>query len=528
MMRNFRVLPPSSGLASPAGRAWAALSPAWRRALMLLGLAWLGNLVVFASDWKAMALQWWDSSTYNHILLIPFILGWLISLRWREVLKITPHGWWPGLIPFTGASLLWLLGHFAGVALATQLAVVLMAQASVLVVLGLRASAGLLFPLAYMLFLVPAGDELIPALQNITAAITMALLDISRVPAQIEGVFITTPGGYFEVAEACSGVKFLIAMIAYGALVANVCFRAWPRRIGFMALCVATPILANGVRAWGTIYIAQSHGIEFAVGFDHIFYGWIFFAVVMALVMAAAWRFFDRAIDDRMIDADAIAASGLVQRLERFGIGAGRGVAAMGGIVLLAAAWALGASRIEAEVPRQIFFPQVPGWRQVDYQPLALWQPRHAGADHVLLGRFIDARGHVVDVSFALYAAQGDGREASGFGEGALTPDSGWSWERNPAPLAGGSAMRIQTAGPVYRLAETFYRTGNVLTGSNARLRLANLADRLLLQKATTATLIVSAEDSVEGRPPAAESMRAFLDAIGPVGAWMDRAASGS
>jgi exosortase/archaeosortase family protein len=62
------------------------------------------------------------------------------------------------------------------------------------------------------------------------------------------------------VAEACSGVKFLIAMVALGVLVANVCFRSWHRRAAFMALCVAVPILANGVRAWGTIYAAQYVG----------------------------------------------------------------------------------------------------------------------------------------------------------------------------------------------------------------------------------------------------------------------------
>jgi exosortase len=69
-------------------------------------------------------------------------------------------------------------------------------------------------------------------------------------------VFITAPGGYFEVAEACSGVKFLIAMVAYGTLVANVCFRSWPRRAAFMAMALVVPILANGVRAWGTVFIA--------------------------------------------------------------------------------------------------------------------------------------------------------------------------------------------------------------------------------------------------------------------------------
>ena len=48
------------------------------------------------------------------------------------------------------------------------------------------------------------------------------------------------------------GVKFLIAMLAFGALVANVCYRSWPRRAAFHASpALVVPILANGVRAWG-------------------------------------------------------------------------------------------------------------------------------------------------------------------------------------------------------------------------------------------------------------------------------------
>jgi len=81
-----------------------------------------------------------------------------------------------------------------------------------------------------MLFLVPFGDELVPTLQMITADLTIALVHLSGIPAVIDGVFIDTPIGLFEVAEACSGVKFLVAMVALGSLAAHVCFASWWRR----------------------------------------------------------------------------------------------------------------------------------------------------------------------------------------------------------------------------------------------------------------------------------------------------------
>ncbi|MEO0033454.1 MAG: hypothetical protein RIS94_3212, partial [Pseudomonadota bacterium] len=45
--------------------------------LLRLALAWAGILILFLPDWHDMAAQWWDSSTYNHILLVPPIIGWL-------------------------------------------------------------------------------------------------------------------------------------------------------------------------------------------------------------------------------------------------------------------------------------------------------------------------------------------------------------------------------------------------------------------------------------------------------------------
>lgn len=288
---------------------------AWRVPLAQLALAWTALIALAWRDWSEMARQWWDASTYNHILLVPLIVAWLVRQRWPELSRLTPLAWWPALALLAGGTLAWLGGTALSINTLSQLGAVVLLQASVVLILGPRVAAGLLFPLAYMLFLVPFGDELVPALQSITADMAVALTHVSGVPATIEGVFIDTPAGLFEVAEACSGVKFLVAMIALGMLVAHLCFASWKRRALFMAAAVVVPVLANGVRAWGTIYIAQSQGVEFAAGFDHIVYGWIFFALVMIAVLGVSWRFFDRSPDDPLIDPEAIEASPLLARL---------------------------------------------------------------------------------------------------------------------------------------------------------------------------------------------------------------------
>ena len=292
-------MPPEAVL--PAARpATARVPAAWRLPLLRLALAWAVLIALARADWSEMVRQWWDASTYNHILLVPPILAWLVRQRSDELARLV--------------LLAWLAGTAAGINLVGQFGAVVMLQAAVAVLLGPRVAAGLLFPLGYMLFLVPFGDEIVPALQAITAKLAVALTHLSGVPAQIDGVFIDTPAGLFEVAEACSGVKF---------------FSGWKRRALFMAAAVTVPVLANGVRAWGTIYVAQSQGIEFAAGFDHIVYGWIFFALVMTAVLGASWRFFDRSPDDPLIDAAALEASPLVTGLERFSVSGWRAMAAV-------------------------------------------------------------------------------------------------------------------------------------------------------------------------------------------------------
>lgn len=501
------------------------LPPVWRKATIQLGLAWLSLILLFASDWLAMFRQWWDSSTYNHILLVPAIIAWLIWQRLPELQQLSPRGWIWGLVPLGLALFGWVLGSFAGFDLLRQAAAVATLPATALLLLGPRVFSALLFPLCYMAFLVPFGDELVPPLQTITATLTIALVNLSGIPANINGVFIDTPAGLFEVAEACSGVKFLIAMIALGALVANVAFRSWKRRGLFMLLCIAVPILANGVRAWGTIFAAQYVGAEKAAGIDHLIYGWIFFALVIAAVIAISWRFFDRHPGEAMIDAEGIGNDRRFDRFEAAEFRPLRALVGAGALTVLALGWSAYAQSLVAPLPAQVFLPEVKGWQRVDYAPAAPWEPRAAGADHRLLGTYADAEGRRVDVFYAQYAIQTEGKEAGGFGEGALRPETGWAWTSVGPAVPNAKSDRLLFNGNAERLAFTWYRSGDQLTGSNIKLKLANIADRLLLRARPTSVLILSAEP--QGRHDPATSLSNFRSAVGEIGPWMDRIGEG-
>lgn len=516
-------MPPEAALPAPSGNWRDRIAPQWRQPLLRLAVLWTAILLVTLRDWIAMAEQWWNISTYNHVLLVPPIIALLVWFRRGELAKLSPRAWWPGLIALGGAMALWFLGTIGEVNSFSQLGAVAALQASVLTLLGLRVALGLLFPLGYMLFLVPFGDELVPALQMITAEITIALTHWSGIPAEIDGVFIDTPAGLFEVAEACSGVKFLIAMIALGVLVAQSCFQSWQRRAAFLAVCVIVPIIANGIRAWGTIYIAQSQGVEFAAGFDHIFYGWVFFGIVIAIVLAAGWRWFDRSPEDPGIDGEALARMRGLDTIERLSICGNRAVLDGAALIAVFAVWAMLASRLEARVPESVSLPQVPGWQLSESRPELAWLPRAAGANHRLLGTYRNAAGQEVDVFIALYAAQGQGREPSAPNEGALVPDTAWRWLSGETATDGAKVDRLFALGRIKRLAETRYRQGDLLSGSATDLKLATIADRLTLRAEPTAMLILSAVERPD--EPAPRAIAAFRRSTGPLGLWIDRIA---
>jgi exosortase A len=300
---------------APAARS-SRIPAGWGAPLATLAVSLAALMLVTARSWGAMFHQWWNIDTYSHLLLVPLIVAWLVALKEEELARIAPQPFRPGLAVLAAALALWWAGETTGIDLVAQAGAVGAAQAAVVTVLGLRISLLIALPIAFAAFFVPFGDEIIPPLQTLTAEIAIALTHASGVPARIEGIHIHTPAGLFVVAEACSGVKFLIATVTLGVLVAATRFASWGRRAMFLAACVVVPILANGVRAWATIYVAQFVGAEKATSFDHIVYGWIFFAIVLAAVIGGAWRFFEREPEAYGWSAEAIGRWPWVARAE--------------------------------------------------------------------------------------------------------------------------------------------------------------------------------------------------------------------
>lgn len=479
------ALVPSADLGSALDCARDERQP-WARHGRALAAAALLVLILHHRDAAHMAVIWWTSATFHHVLLIPPLLAWLVWQRRDGLAKLAPAAWWPGLGLVALGAFAWLLGEAGEIALARHAGLVVMLQGAVVGCLGPVIARALAFPLFFALFLIPAGEELVQPMQILTARLATVPLAWVGVPARLDGIFITTPTGWFEVAEACAGVTFLVAMAAYGALVANLCFRSWPRRIAFLAAALLISILANGLRAFATIWLAGIAGIEFAAGFDHVFYGWFFFAIVLVLVWLAGRPFFDRRPGDPWFDPDKLARPR-----------AGPPPARVAGAAIVLAAAPLLWSAPAAFQPRMLALPEVPGWQRSESVG---WRPDLPGAR---IARYTDREGRAVDLAVALMPLD----SLPQIGRAAAGP--GWAWT-SPGGAAppGARADRIASHRRV-REVVSFWRVGDSAATSAMGMKLAVMRTRLAGGPPEAAAAMVSSESRA--------AILAFLAAAGPL-----------
>jgi exosortase A len=266
--------------------------------LLLLLLALACYILLYADAWLDMERVWRSSATYNHCyLILPISLYFFY--RAKAVISSDNSAKpviWPALLMLILTQLIWLLGFAADIALLVHLTAVVTLQILLWLVLGSRVARHYVFAIGYLIFLVPFGEELSPFLQNITADLTVIMLHWVNIPVYREGLYLATPTGLFEVAEACSGLRFLIASIAISVLFSYLNFNRLWKHVSFVLFMALISVLANGVRAFMLVYIGEMSNMRFGFGADHYLYGWLFFSAVLLAGFWLGGRFADPAV----------------------------------------------------------------------------------------------------------------------------------------------------------------------------------------------------------------------------------------
>jgi exosortase A len=256
----------------------------WSAALWLTSAAILALLGIYHSTFASMVAIWWRSETFAHGFVIFPVSIWLIWRERCEIARFIPCPDYRALPLLMLLGFAWLAARLVDVLVIEQFMLIGMIPVLVWLLLGWPVLAKLAFPLGFLLFAVPTGEALVPALMEFTADFTVKMLQITRIPVYREGTFFSIPSGDWSVVEACSGIRYLIASITLGFLYAYLSYRSTVRRVAFVVLALFFPIIANGLRAYMIVMIGHLSDMKLAVGVDHLIYGWIFFGVVMLLM----------------------------------------------------------------------------------------------------------------------------------------------------------------------------------------------------------------------------------------------------
>ena len=375
----------------------------WLRTIQILFVSIVFLFLFYYQTVSSIAEKWWTSDTYAHgMMIIPFSL-YMIWMHRRHLAPLQPRLSWWGMALLLPTVLIWLLGAVVDVLVIQQLALLGMIWALVLTVLGWATVRHMLFPLAFIIFVVPLGEGLIPILMDITAVFTVKALQLTGIPVFWEGMYFAIPSGNFEVAKACSGARYLFASIALGCLFAYINFYSFKKRALFILVSILLPIVANGVRAYGIVLIAHYSNLKYAVGVDHLIYGWLFFGLIMFLLfyIGSKWHENDpmlQTINAAPVNKDTIfrATIPILFLL----------VASTGPIAML---WMHSKYTPSNETVLKV--PQGhEQWRQVKSIPVQPWDIYFKGASHEVKTAYTN-KSHLVQLYIGYYATESQGKE---------------------------------------------------------------------------------------------------------------------
>lgn len=282
---------PSASTGKPAA---AAVWRAWAPTLLAIGVAAAAFGAAFSHEIAGAVAVWIGSTAYNHCFLVLPMAAFLLWDRRPIIAGLQPRpALWP-LFAMIPVALVWVTAAFLDILEGEQLAAMVLFEILLLSLVGFRTYRALLGPFLFLFFLVPFGAFLVPTLQRWTTAMAVIGLQLVHIPVFANGFVIEIPEGTFEVAQACAGLRFLIASIVFGCFFSLVVYRSWFRRLAFILASFVVPILANGARAFGLIALAHIAGSATAIETDHILYGWLFFSLVTLLLIGLGIGFRDR------------------------------------------------------------------------------------------------------------------------------------------------------------------------------------------------------------------------------------------
>ncbi len=296
----------TSAVSTKASAPSDAMASAWYRSGPVIGagaLVTLGFLGLFFRWFAVQHAHSWDSpQDWGHAYLIPLIAGYLVYQRREQLAALEPEAFWPGLAPF----LLGIVTYFYALVqvrnhMIQGFSMLLCLFGLALLVLGPRAMRYLFLPIAFLAFGITISEaimiQLTFKLQLLASQGSWVMLSLIGGPfdwfsVDLQGNTLTMVHNGQEipmnVAEACSGMRMVVAFFALAVSVAVLACRDWWQRILLLLLAGPVAVFMNMVRVT-VLGLASLGDANLAAGEAHTLIGTILLVPSLLLFLLIVW-----------------------------------------------------------------------------------------------------------------------------------------------------------------------------------------------------------------------------------------------
>src|SRR6056297_868440 len=261
--------------------------------VMLFTFLMVVSVPIFWIGFVSLA-QAWSTPEYSHGPLIPVISLYLFLRELRRSPPPDPavSDRWPGVLVVLAALAVAVLGNLAQIPDIATYAFILWVAGVVLTIFGWRRGMTHQLPVIHLVFMLPLPQfaywQLTIFLQSISSELGVWFVSLAGVPVFLEGNVIDLGVFKLQVAEACSGLRYLFPILSFSYLFA-ILYRGpmWHKAVLLLAAAPLT-VFMNSFRIGVVGIMVNSYGIEHAEGFMHLFEGWIIFLACVGILFLMA------------------------------------------------------------------------------------------------------------------------------------------------------------------------------------------------------------------------------------------------
>lgn len=236
---------------------------------------------------SGLVRSWAGSDDHSHgFAIIPMALYFVWQKR-KELAAQEFKGARSGLVLSVLSLLCYVTARRAEMQTAVSISMVLFIWGGTIYLFGSRVFRVCLFPLLLLFFMIPAPAQLIATLtiplQLVVTKVSVWLASMIGVPIYHEGNVIHLPSGSFEVVQACSGLRSIMALLTLGAVVSYLTLRSAALRVVLFVLAVPIAILVNILRVFVLVTVFHYSQIDLSHGTAHTMLGLMVFVVALGL-----------------------------------------------------------------------------------------------------------------------------------------------------------------------------------------------------------------------------------------------------